>query len=462
MPDIKDMEGPVKFKKGVELYFDPKKDMFYDPKKKKYMSEKDILALGEETELFEKSEEYQKFFQSALKKFGIDSPAELDDKKKKEFFDYVDANWEGENEEDEEESIEEKSPTFRVDIYRKDGTVGKVHFRKKEQAEKFARDEEYHEDDVKKAVVVDMMKEETIEEYSMETRKKVHKAMMKKYGDDPYYKQVIDALLSKGTSEMEKAIKSLISIRGAQALKNLQRDMKSMLGEELKIEEAISEKLGPVIVISYNTNGKPYTTVIRKEENIEESRIRLSSLMNGGALLYDRDEDPDDDKLATVKVKGNPKKDIKNGDDLVLSLMDKGKSKEKEILKSLKKYYPKSKVVKEDTQLSDKMQKYVDACGKDFTTYTYSLKEGKKDYEIHHKTFTSAVEEVEKFAEKNGYEIDSDEMFNKVGSGPKKPSVGKTNEYHLTLMKNGKEDKKKLHFQVYGMKTQYELTMYIS
>ena len=116
MPDIKDMEGPVKFKKGVELYFDPKKDMFYDPKKKKYVSEKDILALGEETELFEKSEEYQKFFQSALKKFGIDSPAELDDKKKKEFFDYVDANWEGENEEDEEESIEEKSPTFRVDI----------------------------------------------------------------------------------------------------------------------------------------------------------------------------------------------------------------------------------------------------------------------------------------------------------------------------------------------------------
>ena len=91
--------------------------------------------------------------------------------------------------------------------------------------------------------------------------------------------------------------------------------------------------------------------------------------MNGGALLYDRDEDPDDDKLATVKVKGNPKKDIKNGDDLVLSLMGKGKSKEKEILKSLKKYYPKSKVVKEEAELSEKMQNYVDACGKDFTNW---------------------------------------------------------------------------------------------
>lgn len=453
----------------------------------KELFDKDLFA----EELLEKSEEYQKFFQSALKKFGVDSPAELDDKKKKEFFDYVDKNWEGENEEDEEESIEER--------------------------------------------------------YDRKTKLKVHKAMMKKYGNDPYYKQVIDAILSQGTSEMEKAIKSLVSIRGAQALKNLQSDMKSMLGEELKIEEAISEKLGPVIVISYNTNGKPYTTVIRKEENIEESRIRLSSLMNGGALIYDRDEDPDDDKLATVKVKGNPKKDIKNGDDLVLSLMDKGKSKEKEILKSLKKYYPKSKVVKEEnieegkmhpamrkletalfrdairkygTEIDDLVPEYganiVDGKivyqieykkgkkeGEEFAKFLQkalkassfsvmpyrgddmvsieikeetvspkmaaylnflnkNLEEGKKDYEIYHNTFSSAIDEVKKFAKKNGYELDDDDLFHKVGTGPKKPSTGKTNSYHLKLIKGGKEDRKSLHFQVYGMKSQYELNMYIS
>jgi len=245
----------------------------------------------EEIELLEKSEEYQKFFQSALKKFGIDSPAELDDKKKKEFFDYVDKNWEGENEEDEEETIEELSieeaiaeakewkvgaPVFIVISYHTNGKHSTTVLRTKDKAMKFAKDEEYHEDDVKGTAVLDM-----------------------------------------------------------------------------KVGKFIDKKTGKHI----------------KEENIEESRIRLSSLMNGGALLYDRDEDPDDDKLATVKVKGNPKKDIKNGDDLVLSLMDKGKSKEKEILKSLKKYYPKSKVVKEDTELSDKMQNYVDACGKDFTNW---------------------------------------------------------------------------------------------
>ena len=47
----------------------------------------------------EEDSEYQEFFQKALKKFGIKSPAELeDDEAKKKFFDYVDANWKGDDE----------------------------------------------------------------------------------------------------------------------------------------------------------------------------------------------------------------------------------------------------------------------------------------------------------------------------------------------------------------------------
>ena len=45
-------------------------------------------------------EEYEKFFQAAMKKFGVSSPDELDDDKKKEFYNYVDANWKGDNESD--------------------------------------------------------------------------------------------------------------------------------------------------------------------------------------------------------------------------------------------------------------------------------------------------------------------------------------------------------------------------
>lgn len=44
---------------------------------------------------------YQKFFKKALEKFGVNSPEELSDARKKEFFDYVDKNWDaGENETD--------------------------------------------------------------------------------------------------------------------------------------------------------------------------------------------------------------------------------------------------------------------------------------------------------------------------------------------------------------------------
>ena len=43
-------------------------------------------------------EAYQAFFQGALKKFGVTEPDQLKGEKKKEFFDYVDANWKGDNE----------------------------------------------------------------------------------------------------------------------------------------------------------------------------------------------------------------------------------------------------------------------------------------------------------------------------------------------------------------------------
>jgi len=56
-------------------------------------------------------EAYQKFFQGALKKYGVKSPAELKGDKKKEFFDYVDKNWTGDHEEEtkKEETMTKKS-----------------------------------------------------------------------------------------------------------------------------------------------------------------------------------------------------------------------------------------------------------------------------------------------------------------------------------------------------------------
>lgn len=75
--------------------------------KKKQDMEKEKLAnedVDEEEvdqkEAEDKKAKYQKFFQAALKKFGVKSPAELEGDKKKEFFDYIDKNYEAENESD--------------------------------------------------------------------------------------------------------------------------------------------------------------------------------------------------------------------------------------------------------------------------------------------------------------------------------------------------------------------------
>ena len=47
-----------------------------------------------------KEGDYEAFFQKAMEKWGISSPDELDDEKKKKFFNWVDANYSGDNESD--------------------------------------------------------------------------------------------------------------------------------------------------------------------------------------------------------------------------------------------------------------------------------------------------------------------------------------------------------------------------
>lgn len=61
----------------------------------------------------EDKEAYEKFFKSALKKFGVDSPADFkSDEEKKKFFDYVDKNYKGENEKAEEVKLQEKPADY--------------------------------------------------------------------------------------------------------------------------------------------------------------------------------------------------------------------------------------------------------------------------------------------------------------------------------------------------------------
>lgn len=55
---------------------------------------------------------YQAFFRKALKKFGVTEPDQLKGDKEKEFYDYIDAGWEGDNEKPEKNEGISKSVTY--------------------------------------------------------------------------------------------------------------------------------------------------------------------------------------------------------------------------------------------------------------------------------------------------------------------------------------------------------------
>ena len=83
-------------------------------------------------------------------------------------------------------------------------------------------------------------------------------------------------------------------------------------------------------------------------------------------------------------------------------------------------------------------------------------------YKISHQTFSAACAEAIRVAEGRGFTVDDDDWFSKVSSGPRKPQPGATNKYLIALLKDGKETKKALAFQVYGKENgDYELNCYI-
>lgn len=103
------------------------------------------------------------------------------------------------------------------------------------------------------------------------------------------------------------------------------------------------------------------------------------------------------------------------------------------------------------------------------------INEAKSPYEIYHNSYTSAIQEVEKFVKSKKFFLDKEEMASEVGMGPPKPGAGKTNRFSLKLYKTeadieaGKPVKKAVHFQVFGMGStkalsadKYELNVYIS
>jgi len=97
--DVLEGKAVKKEKKNVKEVEEPRAQGEKEFKKKHVIKKSGENPDGTVTkEASDKKAKYKAFFDAALKKFGVKSPAELEGDKKKEFFNYVDKNYEAQNE----------------------------------------------------------------------------------------------------------------------------------------------------------------------------------------------------------------------------------------------------------------------------------------------------------------------------------------------------------------------------
>jgi len=120
-------------------------------------------------------------------------------------------------------------------------------------------------------------------------------------------------------------------------------------------------------------------------------------------------------------------------------------------------------------KMKPKMQSFKDRYGDDAKKVMYATatkqameeveieeKKSATGYELYHKTFSDAMQHAYAHAKSKGFVVDPKEIDDKVATGPKKPSSGKTNRYSL------KAGRKKVEIQVANLDNKrYELNMYI-
>jgi hypothetical protein len=211
---------------------------------------------------------------------------------------------------------------------------------------------------------------------------------------------------AEGGGTAVKDVKDQAKAQADRAKLTLQSAMLKM--KQAKEREALAKKKGSIKEADeYKTGGKPL-----------EKKLEKSINETGGPKVFQKDN----------------KHIEKYSDDKFWLYVDNKKTKEFSSLEMAK-----AAALKEHFDLQEK-----------------------SDYEVYHKDYSSAVQTAIKQAEKRGFEVDMDDWHDKVATGPKKPSAGKTNSFSVKLTKDGKPVKKALQLQVYNMDNhKYELNMYI-
>ena len=237
-------------------------------------------------------------------------------------------------------------------------------------------------------------------------------------------------------------LKSLKSLAGAEikfVSKLAQnRVARKSIKEEIQLAELSTNKLA-----DYKKKAGADASAADKAGDIKKGNKRFSGIMKATRKQFDNDAKQKTEELSPKQKALDKNKNGKiDGSDLAKLRGEELSAKQKVLDKNKNGKIDGSdlaKLRKEETDLQEK-----------------------SDYEVYHKDYSGAVQAAIKQAEKRGYEVDMDDWHDKVATGPKKPSSGKTNSFSVNLMKDGKPSKKKLQMQVYNMDNhKYELNMYI-
>ena len=249
-----------------------------------------------------------------------------------------------------------------------------------------------------------------------------------KFGDKEYPVTIKTDIPTEGVKEQ-------VGVRKVDFVDGITPDLEEAKGE-FEVKYASSKK-GPIKVSTFNTleDAKKFLAQVKKEG-------MNGIISKGGKPVKEELDDKDEPTVQKVvkMLKKASKAHAGQADDLE---------------KSMKEHHEKDangEPIPHDDE--EGLQEHCGECGA-MDHVDENLNEA--DYELYHKTFSGAMQHAYAHAKKKGYVVDPDEIDNKVATGPKKPSSGKTNKYIL-----GTNKKQKLQVQVANLDNKrFELNMYI-
>ena len=255
----------------------------------------------------EGKDHYQKFFNAAMKKFGIKSPQELSPEKKKEFFNYVDDNYKGVNE---ASMYDKKSGLEKLKKLRKTDDANIIKVQKKKA--------KMHGDDITM--------------YMLWTKNTHHSSVQNPYGVEMLRKGKKAAYLvpikeGKLSGKVKKAVEIAIKMSGNMtgAVKKIEKIMKGLSSDD-KVQAALRlANEGKINELDWNHDLSRMSSEIDKIFRYAKIKVikhvpykrgfRRGDAALYGAFITAKDKDGDKtvlpmeiDKKGIIRYAGGPSK----------------------------------------------------------------------------------------------------------------------------------------------------------